>query len=261
MTGISRMDLNSEGQPDLTLVVPVYGNAATLNKLQSSLQEVLRSEDITYELLFVNDAGPDHSLKILLDMLNQHAEIVVVNLHYNIGQHAAVLHGLRFARGRYCLIMDADLQDPVESILVLMRQSFHFQAVFAGRRGQYQGRLRMMSSYCYKRLLHSLTGLPVDAGIFVLMERQLVETLLKMPVRIPWINVMVGLSGLSMCSIPVKRNTRIEGKSAYSSWGRIRSALRGIYCVLTYRYWQPKKPYLETLKSDPVKWVRRSKAL
>lgn len=251
----------SEVQPDLSLVVPVYNNATTLDKIYQNVRRVLHNESITFELLFINDAGPDNSLDILCDMVDHYPEVIVVNMQHNVGQHAAVLHGLRFAHGHCCLVMDADLQDPPEALSVLWQaRSPHYQAIFAGRRGNYQSLPRMITSRFYKTLIHHLTGLPKDAGLFVLMERELVEAILRMPVRVPRISVMIGLSNFPLCSVPVKRRDREESVSAYSGWGRLRSAVRGIYCALEYRGWRPEKSYLERLEIDPVKWVKSGKA-
>lgn len=242
---------------DLTLVVPVYNNASTLKKLYQSVHQVLADEGISFELLFVNDAGPDNSLEILCELFESCDEISLVNMKKNIGQHAAVLHGLRFARGECCVVMDADLQDPPEALVSLWRaRSENYKAIFAGRRGDYQSYSRMLSSRVYKTLLHYLTGLPKDAGIFVLLEREMLDALLCMPVKLPWINVMVALSRLPLSVVPVKRQLREQGVSAYSGWGRLRSAMRGVYCALSYRFWRDKKSYLESLADDPVEWVR-----
>lgn len=242
---------------DLSLIVPVYSNAATLEKLYQRVHQVLNDEDISFELLFVNDAGPDESLNILCDMHARYAEVSLVNMQHNVGQHEAVLHGLRYARGECCVVMDADMQDPPEALAPLWRaRSSRCKAIFAGRRGNYQNFTRMLSSRIYKTLLSFLAGLPRDAGIFVLMEREMVQALLAMPVKLPWINVMIGLSSLPMSVVPVKRDCREQGVSAYSSWGRLLSALRGIYCALSYRIWPAEKSYLEGLEQDPVAWFK-----
>lgn len=242
-----------ETPPDLSVVVPVYANEATLAELVRRIETALTRAGIRFEILFVNDAGPDGSLALLRRLADHNHAVRLVVMGHNVGQHAAVLHGLRFARGHCCAVMDADLQDPPEALARLWRaREDGVAAVFAGRRGHYQQPARMLTSRLYKRLLHQLTGIPKDAGIFVLMERPLIDTLLLLPVRAPWINVMIGLTGLATRSVPVRRNTRSSGTSAYTSWGRLRTALRGIGCVIGYRLRPNGRPYLATLKSDPV---------
>lgn len=254
------MDSKTPPIPELSLIIPVYGNADTLKELHHQISLVLSPMNIGYEIVFINDASPDQSLTVLSEMESQYSHIHLVNMKKNVGQHAAVLHGLRFSRGQCCIIMDADLQDPPSALPILLaKRSDAHQAIFAGRRGAYQSKKRMLTSRVYKTLLYYLTALPKDAGIFVLVERKLVNKLLAMPVIIPWINVMIGLSGDSLHSTPIQRQLRHEGQSAYSGFGRLKSAAKGIFCVVCYYLWKPQKSYLARLKQDPVAWTKLSK--
>lgn len=248
------MALNIEYPVDLSVVVPVYNNAATLGMMYKRVRDALLAEGMTFELLFVDDCGADDSLKVAHELANRYSEVSLIVLRHNVGQHAAVLHGLRFAHGECYVVMDADLQDPPEALPLLWRaRRDGYGAVFAGRRGHYQGASRMLTSKVYKYVLHYLTGIPKDAGIFVLMEHRVVRALLRMPVYTPWINVMIGLNNIPSLSIPVQRATRREGRSAYNTWRRFHSAFRGLRCVFEYKWMRASKPYIESLDEDPVK--------
>ena len=101
-------------------------------------------------------------------------------------------------------------------------------AVFAGRRGEYQGRLRMASSRFYRRLLHESTGIPADAGAFLVMTRHALDRILPIATRSPYLPALLASTKLPVRSIPVVRDTRPTGKSAYSEWGRLRMACSGL---------------------------------
>ncbi|MBL4774365.1 MAG: glycosyltransferase family 2 protein [Alcanivoracaceae bacterium] len=249
---------NTTKKIQVSLVIPVFNNNSSLEMLSERLKSILNEFDCGFEIIFINDCSQDGSLKTLIALSKTIAEVVVVDLKYNIGQHAAVFHGLRFVKGECCIIMDADLQDPPESIVKLLeKRSVKFEAIFAGRVGKYQNAIRMMTSKIYKSIINKLTGLPKNAGIYMLIEKPLIEILLKMPVRTLWINVMVGLSCQSMHVIPVKRNLSEMGVSSYTSLKRIKSALNGLYCAISFYLFKPKKGYLMSLKEDPVSSVYR----
>lgn len=240
---------------DLSVVVPVYRNAPTLAALTEQVLDVAAGLTITCEIVFVNDASPDDSRARLIEIAETRAAVTVVDLARNVGQHAAVLHGLAYASGRTCAIMDADLQDRPSSLAVLWHaRSPTVSAVFGGRRGNYQEQGRHATSRLFKWVLHRLTGVPKDAGIFVLIERELVDALVRFPTRTPWIQAMIGCLGASTVSVPVDRDVRSEGASSYSAFGRLRTAARGVWCVLEYRCWRASEPYLE---SDDQKDVAR----
>ena len=99
-----------------------------------------------------------------------------------VGQHAAVLAGLARARGSWAAVLDGDLQDPPEVIpqLLAAGREQGVSVIFAGRRGRYESRARLLTSVLYKRTLSLLVGVPRDAGIFVVLERPVVDRLLGM---------------------------------------------------------------------------------
>lgn len=80
------------------------------------------------------------------------------------------------------------------------------------------------------------SGVPPDAGIFVAFNRQVLESILKMPGSRPFVVAMIGCSGLPMASIPVARKQRLIGHSAYNFRGRLKSAWRGIVWALSWKW-------------------------
>jgi len=223
--------------PDVSVVVPVYRNAETIAELHQRVCRALESQSLTFELLFVDDACPEDSLRVVKGLARDDPQVAGVALTRNIGQHRAVLAGLAHARGEWTVIMDADLQDPPEAIPdLLTRGRLGYAAVFAGRRGLYESRSRLFTSRLFKRLLSSLCGIPDDAGIYVALHRSLVERLLEMDGERPFVVAMIGRAGLPMTSLPVVRATRSSGASAYSAWTRLRSGWRGVTYVLGWEW-------------------------
>ena len=247
------MVLSNNNPLNLSIVVPVYNNSATLNLLYEQIESVLIAEGITFEIIFVDDCSQDDSVATAKNLVANNREVTLITLSHNIGQHKAVMHGLRSIRGECAVIMDADLQDPPAALAVLWKNRREDGcAVFAGRAGQYQNAGRMVTSKIFKYVLHKLTGIPKNAGIFVLLERTTVDRILSMRVKTPFINVMVGLSRVEAISIPVKRSVREQGRSAYTKWRRLQSALNALRCVLQCRIARSSKSYFQTLDVDPV---------
>ena len=231
---------------DVSVIVPVYRNASTLTLLATQVFDVIAGLGVNGEIVFVNDASPDDSHARLTSLAASREHVTVVDLPANVGQHAAVLIGLSHARGRACVVMDADLQDRPASIATLWHaRTPATLAVFGGRRGHYEAGGRHLTSRLFKSVLHHLTGVPKDAGIFVLIERDLVDALVRFPTTFPWIQAMIGCLGVPVVSVPVDRDVRGEGTSSYSSIGRLRTASRGLLCVLEYRLWRAPVAWLD----------------
>ena len=102
---------------DVSIVVPIYRSAPTLNELFRRLSAVMDATGLSYEFVFVDDGSPDESW----DLLRQYREkaparVTAIQLMRNYGQHNAVMCGFRHARGRYIVTIDDDLQNPPEEI-------------------------------------------------------------------------------------------------------------------------------------------------
>lgn len=221
------------GAPDVSVVVPVYDNRDTVCALHERLQRVLRDEHLTYEILFVNDACPSGSLAMLQRLAASDANVRVTALSRNVGQHQSVLIGLAQARGRCAVIMDGDLQDPPEALpLMLEELKRGYAAVFAGRRGRYESAGRLVTSRIFKTLLHLLSGVPRDAGMYVIASRAMIDHLVARRDERPFVVAMIGTSGLPLSSIPVSRAIRPSGRSRYSAWMRLSAGLSALKIVL-----------------------------
>ena len=212
---------------DLSVVVPVHGNADTLRELHRRIGLAAGERDL--QLILVDDASPDQSREVISRLDAGDPSVEAVFLERNLGQHGAVLEGLRRARGRWTVVMDADLQDPPEAIpLLLGHAGPDDDVVFAGRRGNYEGRGKLLTSRLFKRVLAATTGLPRDAGMFFAANRRSVERLLSLEGPSPSVVAMVGRAGLRATSIPVERTRTLDGRSSYTPARRLRVAARGL---------------------------------
>jgi polyisoprenyl-phosphate glycosyltransferase len=220
----------------LSVVLPVFKNAQVLPELHARLHYSLDTHNLDYELLFVNDACPQGSLAVLRQLAGSDPRVAVLSLAHNAGQQRAIMLGLEFSRGESVVVMDADLQDPPEAIPSLLELLDHqHPVVFAGRRGHYEEGGRLVTSRFYKLLLHWLTGIKVDAGLFLAMEREVALAVLSIQDADPYLVAMIGCTGCPTFSIPVERSRREYGQSTYTSWGRIKSGLGALRWVLTYK--------------------------
>lgn len=227
------------GASAVTVVVPVYRNAGTLRELHRRLVDAL-AELEPRELVFVDDGCDAGSGDVLRELAEIDESVAIVRLAANRGQQAAVLAGLARSRGGSTVVLDADLQDPPEAVpLLLAALSPEVDAVFGGRRGRYESPARQLTGWVYRRLLRVVAGTPEDAGAFVALSRRMVERLLElhalMPDRPPALVAMIGCSGLQTTALPVERQPRPVGRSAYSGAARARNGLGGLRWAVAWR--------------------------
>lgn len=216
----------------VAVVVPVYRNAETLPELAARLGAALAGAD--WRLRLVVDACPDGSSAVADALAAADPRVRVSHLPCNAGQHRAIVHGLVAEAGAEAWVcMDADLQDPPEAVpaLLPMLDGCGASGVFAGRRGAYESLGRRVTGTLHRRALTALTGLPVDAGAFFAMDRSLRDAVVA-GVRdrgAPSVVVAAGLSGLPLTSVPVRRDVRAEGRSAWTSRARLRQSAETLW--------------------------------
>ncbi|HSX04666.1 MAG TPA: glycosyltransferase family 2 protein [Rhabdochlamydiaceae bacterium] len=236
----------------LSVVIPVYGNSSTLNPLYLQIKNVLETHQIFYEVLFVNDASPDDSKEVLAQLTQRDPRIRMISLSQNLGQNRAVLKGLEESLGERVVVLDADLQDPPEVIpSLLFALDEGADAVFAGRRGKYESWVRLLGSRGFKWLLHKIAKTPIDAGLFVALDRSVVSSLLKMSRISSYLVGMIGFAAKNIRSIPVVRNRRAEGFSTYSCAQRIKLGSKALYEMLSLKWFFFRKVFMKA--EDQVK--------
>jgi glycosyltransferase involved in cell wall biosynthesis len=222
----------------VAVVVPVHGNAATLEPLARRLAAALAGRD--WRLRLVIDASPDDSLAVALSLATAEPRVAVTGLTVNVGQHAAIARGLAAepdAEAWVCL--DADLQDPPEAVPLLLDRlaAGDVGAVFAGRRGRYESPVRRLTGTVHRLLAARLTGLPPDAGAFFAMDATVREAVLTAVTDEGAPSVVLGVAraGVPVMSVPVERDRRTVGRSAWTARARLRQSARSLSWALSSR--------------------------
>jgi polyisoprenyl-phosphate glycosyltransferase len=215
----------------VAVVVPVYGNEATLRPLAERLAAALDGRD--WRLRLVVDASPDDSAAVAGALAAGDPRIAVTALAVNVGQHAALATGLAAEPGAVAWVcLDADLQDPPEALPLLLDRLARgdVAAVFAGRRGSYESPVRRLTGTAHRWLAARLTGLPADAGAFLAMDadvRDAVATAVR-DEGAPSVVLAVARAGRPVTSMPVVRDRRPEGRSAWTGRTRVRQSVRSL---------------------------------
>ncbi len=217
------------------VVVPVHRNAATLPPLVARLSAALAGRD--WQLRLVVDASPDDSADVARALADADPRVEVTVLERNVGQHRALALGLAASpRATAWVCLDADLQDPPEAVPALLDRlgAGDVAAVFAGRRGAYEGPLRLLTGRLHRAVLAGLTGLPPDAGAFLALDERARDAVLA--VHAPSLVAAIGAARLPVASVPVRRDARGSGASSWTARARLRQSVRTLAWAARTRY-------------------------
>ncbi len=151
---------------EVSVVVPVYKSSAVLPLLAEELQRVLNGCASRYELILVNDASPDQSWQVITELARQYQWVEGINLMRNVGQHNALLCGIRAAKYEIIVTIDDDLQNPPAEIpRLLAKLEEGFDVVYGTPEQERHGLLRDLASKITKLVLQNAMGAEIARNI------------------------------------------------------------------------------------------------
>jgi dolichol-phosphate mannosyltransferase len=209
-----------------SIVVPVFQNEANLSETIPALLGLGRAlPEYRLELVFVDDGSRDGSLGILADHAKQHpAEMVVVKLARNFGQTPAIQAGLRQATGDCVGIISADLQEPHEVFLEMIKQwEAGAKFVMGERQEREESRWHQRISGIYWNLVRrfAFPEFPNLGYDFCLLDRQVVDDVNQINEKNSSIFVLIYWLGYRAVRLPIMRRLRTRGTSQWHLWNRV----------------------------------------
>jgi polyisoprenyl-phosphate glycosyltransferase len=221
---------------ELSVVVPVYSCEGALRELHRRLTESLAWTNGSYELIFIEDRGPDGSWGVLRELAKSDPRVRAFRLSRNFGQHAAITAGLSMSRGRWTVVMDCDLQDPPEEIQRLYAKTAEGYDIVLARRTQKRSSVfRRLASKLYFALLNTFAGTSIDPGhgSFSIISRKVLDSFLTFKDRDRHYLFVLYWLGFEQASIEYEHAPRASGKSAYTLRRLVGHALGGVFFQTT----------------------------
>ena len=228
----------------VTILIPAYNEEENIPHLIEELEriamQISEQEDgisVEWEYMFVNDGSTDRTLEVLTEQRERNPKINIINLSRNFGKENAMLAGMDYATGDAVIIMDADLQDPVDSIpemLYWWRQGYDDVYGRRHNRGK-ESRIRKQLSLLFYRLLQGTTRIEIlqNVGDFRLLDRRVVEAIRSLRETQRYTKGLYSWVGFKKKEIIFDREDRKEGKSSFSYKELFNLAIDGITCFTT----------------------------
>ncbi len=216
----------------LSVVVPVYNEAAVLQEFHSRICQAMDATGCPWELIYVDDGSSDDSAAILEAFRESDPRLAIIELSRNFGKEVALSAGLDHARGDAVIIIDADLQDPPALIADFLREWRAGYDVVYGQRTDRRGesRLKIFTAKWFYYTINRLSEveIPRDAGDFRLLSRRAVEALKSMPERHRYMKGLYAWIGFPQKAIPYVRQPRQAGTTKWNYRRLWNFAIEGI---------------------------------
>jgi len=216
----------------LSIVIPVCNEQKCLVPLYERLKKVLATLEMNYEIIFVNDGSTDSSYEAMERLRSKDSCVKTLDFSRNFGHQIALTAGMDCAVGDAVVVMDADLQHPPELIPKLLHEwERGNDAVYTVRRKtEGIGLLKRITSGLFYRFLSKMSETPISprAADFRLLDRKVVDSILRMRERARFLRGMVQWVGFRQTFVEFDASQRYGGASKYSLTRMLRFGIDGM---------------------------------
>lgn len=216
----------------VSAIIACYKDGQAIPVMYQRLTATFQKLGIDYEIIFVNDCSPDDSAQVIREISRRDPRVIGITHSRNFGSQMAFRSGMELCTKDAAVLLDGDLQDPPELIESFYEQWEKGHDVVYGRRVKrdmpwhwgilYRLFYRVFAYFSYVQI-------PLDAGDFSLMDRRVVDWLLRCPERDLFVRGLRAYAGFRQTGVDYVRPERMFGKSTNNLFKNIDWAKKGIF--------------------------------
>ena len=215
----------------ISVILPSYNEEKMIATAAKTLSEIFDRENISFELLFVDDGSKDKTWEQIELVSKENSRVVGVHFSRNFGKEAAMFAGLEQAKGDCVAVIDCDLQHPPEKLVdmyKLWKEGYEVVEGVKEDRGE-ESKLHRFAANSFYSLISKATGMDMGSSSdFKLLDRKVVDTLNQMPERNVFFRALSFWVGFKKTSVSYCVQDRTEGESKWSTKSLIKYALTNI---------------------------------
>lgn len=220
--------------PLISIVVPVLDEEGCVDELVRRIDEALSTQAVRHEIVFVDDGSRDRTPDRIAALHRADSTVKSIRFTRSFGHQAALIAGLRHAKGDAVVTMDADLQHPPEflpKLIEFWREGNDVVSTVRLHTESEPGGFKESLSKLFYRLMSAIATVPVRpaAADFRLLDRCAVDAINTLDERFVFMRGLVPWFGFSEAHFEYEIGTRFAGKSKYRLWRMFNLALDGIF--------------------------------
>ena len=215
----------------VSAIIACYKDGQAIPIMYERLKKTFTGLNVDHEIIFVNDCSPDDSEEVIRSISRNDRRVLGISHSRNFGSQAAFRSGMEIATKNSCVLLDGDLQDPpelIEQFVGKWREGFD---VVYGRRVKREAPLPMQIAYkTFYRLFDTFSyiKIPRDAGDFSLVDRRVMEAMLRFPERDLFLRGVRAYAGFRQIGVDYVRPERMFGRTTNSLLKNLGWAKKGI---------------------------------
>lgn len=217
----------------ISVVIPMYFEEETVSECYNRTSNVfIYLKQYDYEFIFVNDGSKDKTLELLENIAITDDKVKIISLSRNFGHQAAVTAGLKYTSGDAVVIMDADMQDPPETIIEMINLWEQGNDVIYAKRKSRKGEtiFKLFTAKMFYKILNGLSDIeiPANTGDFRLADRKVIDVINSLPEHNKFLRGLFSWVGFKQIPLEYERKERFAGKTKYPLRKMLKLASDGI---------------------------------
>ena len=234
----------NDSPPEISFVIPCYNEEGNLPELIKAIRAAIEPLNVSCEIVVTDDCSRDRSWEILKEFAAGDPRIRPQRLSFNSGESAAQWAGMKSARGKYIVTLDADLQNDPRDLPKFLDALKNYDCVCGTRvatRGEGDTVVKVISSRIANWVRNKLSGENIsDAGCcYRAFKRECVKDLKFFKGMHRFMPTLIRMEGFTVTEIPISSNPRFAGQSHYGVWDRL---FASFYDLLAVR-WMKKRMF------------------
>jgi glycosyltransferase involved in cell wall biosynthesis len=217
---------------EISVVVPAYNEGSGLERALSAIVTVLGRGTDQWEILVVDDGSRDDTYRHLCRFAEREPRVKGLSFSRNFGKEAALLAGLRHARGRAVIVIDADLQHPPELIPDMIGAwRAGARIVHAVKRDRKtDGTAKRVSAWAVNQIISRMGGINIhNSSDYKLIDREIVDILAyQLPERERFFRGLSSWIGFREVYLEFDVPARLENTSKWSFWSLVELSITAL---------------------------------
>ena len=221
----------------ITILIPAYNEAESFEDIKRCMNQVINDNpNYTWQFLLINDGSTDQTLQLMIEAHHSDNRYHYIDLSRNYGKEIAIMAGLDHIDTDAVIMMDADMQHPIEIIPKMIKYwEEGYDDVYAQREKSDESWLKRYTSKLYYKILQKSTNIPIqkDTGDFRLLDKKCIDAIKEMRETDRNNKGMFSWIGYKKKGILYHQNERKHGKTKWSYYKLLNLARTGITSFTT----------------------------
>ena len=215
----------------LSVIIPSMNEEEMILKTASVIHNILAKENISHELIFVDDGSEDSTWEQINAASKEQFNARGIHFSRNFGKESAIYAGLAYAQGDCCAVIDCDLQHPPEKLVEMYRlweDGFEIVEAVKVDRGE-ESTIRTLCAKTFYGIISKATDIDMSrSSDFKLLDRKAVSVLLNLKEKDAFFRALSSWIGFKTTQVEFEVQERTAGESKWSTWALIKYALSNI---------------------------------